>query len=113
MEGFFGLACQPLPYIISTLPSDAIDTGGIAIRVAGYNFGTTNSSATNATYKCQFGNIAEVSAILIADDELACNSPIVQLSGKGLLNTYLRVSVDDEASYNTIPFNFYGMCVVC
>ena len=106
-EGFFGLACQPFIYITSTLPSDAIDLGGVTVRVAGYNFGQANSTAT---YRCQFGNIAQVDATLIADDELECNSPIVQLSGAGSFNTYIRVFVDDQASYNTAPFSFYGKC---
>ena len=104
-EGFFDLACQPFPYIISTLPSDAIDTGGVAVRVTGYNFGISNSSAT---FKCQFGN-SVVNATLIANDELICESPMMQLSGKGSLRSCLRVLVDNEASYNTVPFSFYGM----
>lgn len=54
--------------------------------------------------------MAEVTATLIANDKLICDSPMVQLSGQGSLNTYLRISVDDKASYNTVPFSFYGLC---
>ena len=104
-EGFFGLACQPLPYVTRTIPSDAIDLGGVDIRVTGYNFGTANSSI-----ECEFGYVALVSAELISDNELKCRTPAVTLSGKGSLSTYLRVIVDAQVSYNGVPFEFYGLC---
>lgn len=104
-EGFFGFACQPLPFITRTIPSDAIDLGGVVVRVMGYNFGSTNSSI-----ECDFGYIGRVNAELISEKELKCSTPAVILSGKGSLSTYLRVVVDAQVSYNSAPFSFYGVC---
>lgn len=105
-EGYFGYSCQPWPYIKKTIPSDAIDIGGVDIRVTGYNFGNANSSI-----QCRFGwNYATVDAELISDNELVCSTPAVTLSGSGFLSTYLLVIVDSQYSYNSVPFSFYGLC---
>ena len=74
--------------------------------VTGYNFGATNSTAV---FECQFGNVAQVRAELIANDKLKCTSPMV-LSGKGYLTTYLQIFVNYEKSFNSVPFSFYGLC---
>lgn len=104
-EGYFGYACQPLPFITRTIPSDAIDVGGVVIRVIGYNFGANNSSI-----ECEFGYVTRVSAELISEKELKCSTPAVTLSGKGSMSIYLRVVVDGQVSYNWAPFAFYGLC---
>lgn len=100
------MACQPFPYITSTVPNDAIDVGGVTVKVTGYNFGQIENNTS--TYKCQFGNIEEVEATLVNDDELTCISPVVTLSGAGSLTIFLRVFVNSQASYNTVPFYIYG-----
>lgn len=104
-EGYFGYACQRVPYITGTVPGDAIDTGGVHIRITGYNFGYTNSTA-----KCVFGYTLPVDAELISDNELRCSTPPMTLSGSGSMRTDLWVIVDSEYSFNSVPFFFYGLC---
>ncbi|KAL3790397.1 hypothetical protein ACHAW5_008354 [Stephanodiscus triporus] len=108
-EGYFGVACLPLPFILDALPTDASDTGGIEIRLVGYNFASDRAANTSVLYECRFGSIAKVNATLISDNELACVSPKVQLSN-GLMEVDLSVTVDYKASYNSVPFVFYGLC---
>lgn len=106
-EGYFGYACLPLPYITKTIPSDAIDIGNVNVEVTGYNFGNTSDSSI----QCRFGyNIGSVTAEWISDTELKCVTPAVTLSGSGSLNTYLRVIIDSQYSYNSVHFSFYGLC---
>ena len=108
-ERRFGVACLPLPFILDTLPTDASDTGGIEIRLIGYNFASDQATNTSILYECRFGSIAKVNATLISDNELACVSPTVQLSN-GSMEVDLSVTVDYQASYNAVPFLFYGLC---
>lgn len=76
--------------------------------MTGYNFGNTNSSI-----KCKFGwNYAtfDVDAELISSTKLKCTTPTINLSGSGSLATLLRVIVDSQYSYNSVPFSFYAQC---
>ena len=74
--------------------------------MTGYNFGNTNSSI-----QCRFGwNYGSVDAEFVSDTKIKCTTPPITLSGSGSLTTYLRVIVDSEYSYNSVPFSFYALC---
>ncbi len=106
-EGYFGTACLPLPYITKTIPSDAIDIGDVDVEITGYNFGNISISSI----QCLFGFIiGSVPAEWVSENKLKCVTPAVTLSGSGLLTTYLRVIIDSQYSYNSVPFSFYGLC---
>ncbi len=108
-DGFFGAECLPLVYISYTLPTDASDTGGSEIRLFGYNFVSKQVTNTSILYECRFGNIAKMNASLISMSELICISPKVELL-MGSMEVELFVDVDGQASYNSVPFLFYGLC---
>lgn len=100
---------MPLVYISSTLPTDAVDTGGSEITLFGYNFVSNEGTNTSKFYECRFGNIAKVNASLVSTSELICISPKVELL-MGSMEVELFVDVDGQASYNSVSFLFYGLC---
>lgn len=107
--GHFGPFCLLLPYIVSRFPTDAPDEGGISIRIKGYNLGKF-SDETGSLIECDFVGIARVVADLIGDDEVQCQSPRVTLTSSGVLSTQLQLFVNNTASFNYVPFSFYGVC---
>jgi surface protein len=106
---FCASMCADLPYILDVLPSDASDTGGIKIRLLGYNFVSSHATNTSTSFECQFGSAAKVNASLIFNNELNCVSPIVLLVN-GALEVDLFVIIDGQTSFNSVPFQFYGLC---
>jgi surface protein len=106
---FCASMCADLPFILDVLPSDASDTGGIKIRLLGYNFVSSHATNTSTSFECQFGSAAKVNASLISNKELNCVSPIVSLLN-GALEVDLFVIIDGQMSFNSVPFQFYGLC---
>lgn len=107
-EGYFGSVCLPLPFMISTLPTDAPDEGGIQVRISGYNLGTYPDNTTE--YRCKFGDVGFVQGHLIGDDEVLCESPVVQVTSSGVRTTELQLYIGNDISFNSLPFAFYGVC---
>ena len=106
--GFFGPACEPLPFIESVTPNDAVDQGGVSIRATGINFGLVANSTSSLF--CDFSSVETVPGVLVEDDVIECSSPSIQLTNSGKRTTALRIIVGGVVSVNFLPFTFYGLC---
>jgi len=105
-EGYFGVACLPLPFIERVVPNDGFDLEGDIVRVEGINLGRANSTAE---YACIFPSFATVPAVIVEDDVLECVTPAVTLAAS-TQTISMRVTVDGSSTYNSVPFTFYGLC---
>ncbi|KAI2491474.1 Coagulation factor 5/8 C-terminal domain [Fragilaria crotonensis] len=106
--GTFTKDCLPLIAIDTIFPSGGLVTGGFVVRVQGFNFG----NFSNATVMCQFG-ASSVSGTYQSRTEVACVAPDV--SGLGVVVeesavVVFSVSIGGLTSYNSVPFEFFGLC---
>lgn len=105
-NGYFGVACLPVPFIESVVPNDAVDVGGDVVRVLGLNLGLSSSTAT---FTCSFSSFGSVPAVVVVDDVLECVTPAVSLVASSQTVSF-RVTENGSNSYNSLPFTFYGLC---
>jgi hypothetical protein len=106
--GTFTKDCLPLVAIDTVVPSGGLLTGGFAVRVSGFNFGTFSS----ATVICHFG-AANVGGIYKSDKEVECIAPDVSQAGIVVEDSAVvmfSVSIGGQTSYNSESFEFFGLC---
>ena len=99
---YFGPTCSPFPYISSIFPIDADAVGGATILVSGRNFGS------DSTFQCYFDGAGFSDASLSGENDLICETPAVAI--EGAFQSSLRIYMDGEVSFNSVPFVFYASC---